>query len=690
MPKSRLSSKWLVLLAGSLVTVAALSGCDRSDAASAELRKAKNVLDTMRVGGVALAQSIDKVRDGAAKDNEKALKTVMDDMTKLGSSNSPGASPAAKILQARASAGLAELAVQPVSAIEASAQNLGELIRRNIETYSDSSARAAALGAYSPDKDNQTIDAAIKDAEAQIAKAQDAKRAAEQKLAQLEKQAADLLNQGKARRAQAAELKNRATKMTATQALPLVEEASKIGRGADGLERQAADLQADADGQKPLVAAAEEQVKSATSLRDQFRVSREQIKARADLTKAQAAESKASADAAAKAIAESAAELEKLRGEIDGFTVAGKDPLELYRAAVKATTEAGKALGTDVSGAVSTSLASYQQKLGDAMMSRARGVTLQKEVFALLSAAQPALPDRANYETKAVALREAAEKAINDAKDAYEAAKTGFEKGGSKGDEAFQKLYAEKVVKPLEALSKRAGDPEKPTDAEPAPAPKGNAGKDSAKAPAAADDATVAAVRAAVAKASLVMKEGRFNDFVPLVLPEQRPMAEMMMTPMFVASLDDACREKFSKSLFDVVKPGPDNPGAMMLGMFAMGIDQIKQSRKELADFKPEDVKINLVSPTLAQVSGVGTEMFEMVLKDGAWLMKFPGMEAMPSMPAAGGPESAMLKKVGEGFAGVTADLKAGKFATSDDLAKAVNAILKGMVPKLPPPPGGG
>ncbi|MGQ0629234.1 MAG: hypothetical protein ACT4PL_14175, partial [Phycisphaerales bacterium] len=433
---------------------------------------------------------------------------------------------------------------------------------------------------------------------------------------------------------------------------------------------------------RPDAMGAENALKAGAAARDQLGVSRARVQERADGARRDAGAARAAADAAAKTVNEALVTMAKARADSEGLTLAGKTPIDHFQSAVTSAAGAIKHLGSTVGPTVSASIGAYNQKLGDLYVQRARALTLQTETLRILTAAKPALPLGGDLSGRITESDEAARKAADDAKNAFENAKAAFEKAGARGEnkEAFEKIAAS-----LDRLMK----------AETAPAPAAMdktaaKGTDPAAGAAMGSEADVAAVREAMTRVITMLKDGKASELGTVVVAEQRSFVESALTPFLkIGALDDACREKFSKSVFDVVK---GSPLGMMLGMMAPGIDQVRQIPRTMADMKPESLTIKMVSATRAEITGSGQELTEMIKEGNDWKLRMPfpeGMDAMGAMGAMPGADK-LMAKIGDAVAEVTVDLKAGKFETTEALSAALNAKLMPVIQGGMMPPGGG
>ncbi|MGQ0627319.1 MAG: hypothetical protein ACT4PL_04365, partial [Phycisphaerales bacterium] len=234
------SPRALLLIAGTL----ALAGCERPDPVASDLRKAADALDALHVSVVGVATVNDEV---SAKRHEQTLAAVLGDASKHVNASLSGQAASAQLLQARASAGLGELGAERVNAFESVALDAVHAARGGLDIWLTQTTRAAALETYTPAKEFKEIDEQLATVDESIANATEAKARASARIADLEKRSQGLLAQAKVERTKAGELTVRAAKVSATEGLSLVEDAAKITRAADSLERQASDLAADAD-----------------------------------------------------------------------------------------------------------------------------------------------------------------------------------------------------------------------------------------------------------------------------------------------------------------------------------------------------------------------------------------------------------------------------------------------------------
>jgi hypothetical protein len=259
---------------------------------------------------------------------------------------------------------------------------------------------------------------------------------------------------------------------------------------------------------------------------------------------------------------------------------------------------------------------------------------------------------------------------VEEAREAYGAAKDAYASAGAKGD------AADRIGKLAEMLDKLAGSPA----ATAAPASTGDQPADGAPATAApADDAAeIAAIQKMLGDFTASLEEGNTAMAMGYFRVEGEAAEQAMdatVGPMLnLAALDAALRDKLGAGLAEM-SPMPMGPAAA--SPFTMKVD---------------DLKIQITGPgkaTAGSAAGAGQSLQIEKVGD-RWLL------AVPDVTGAGaGPMKDMLKAIGDAAAALTPEVKAGKFKTKEEfqMALGVKPLMQKSVPgAVPPttPPGGG
>lgn len=674
------------LSAAALLTLAAcLPACSRSD--DHAVRHAADTLNKITFGGSQSVPSVDS--------RKQTFSTVISDLA-AAKGLSEQAAAAAAGLTARAQAGLAEIGATDL--VDGERKVLGSLtaVRAAVGIWSSQNARAAIAESYKPDADLAAIDRQTAEVEAATGSAADAQRAADARVASLEKDADALIAQSRSKRADAAALRQQMANTSETEALSLLERAAAIARAADALDVRAADLKAQAALARPAIDDARRAIDLLASRRESLKASRAGVQARAQAGQTAAVEARRLAASAAADATRAFAEASALRsGSIaSALDTATKN----YRAAIASAKKAQQGSKNEARTEAALAAAGYSQALGDALFVHARGLDSFATIAEAAVSASPALPDASSFAAAAKAARETLASTVEEARAAYEDARAGFDAAGGKPE---VKDAVAKLIDILNRVStgkaKLAADPADPAQADPgdsaapsAPATPGDPPADTAK-PAANAPADPAAETAAIKKAftdfTTAIREGRADDALAFILTDTDEAAsavEAVLTPMLnLVALDAACKSKLNAGLTEIMQATPIGP---MFGPLMKGSES-------LSAFKPDQGEVRFLSATSAEVVNTTEQKgppAQVVKKGDRWLLTVPSdLAAQAKSPAA-----AMMVGLGQAAADLTDDVKAGK-ATKEQVATTLmSKLMPPGMPKLPrnpsSPPGGG
>jgi hypothetical protein len=455
----------LTIVAGAATSLAA---CNRDDPAAQTLQDATTKIHSISPTGI----------DYSSRDfKEKTLKSVIASLQSLGSAANSSQKASAAILLSQANAALAAGPAQDAADNEREALNRITPIRAALNQYLAVSGRARAA-AFDPTQELLALDKEDQDRQKQIADATAKKTAVESKLSQLHAQAKSLADQGKAKQNEAALLRQQAVSQSATAAEKLLVQASQIGRDADKLEVDSANLEAQAEQLAPEVPAADLELARLTSQRDLLTKAKQDVQKRDQASKAEATSARAEAAKIAEQIATMLKSLDDLRqGDLATHTQ------EAAAGFTKAASTA-KSAASEMRSAANLSAAAAQQSLGDVLWERAHGLSSYAQVLTALAAADPALPNADAIKAQAKKAADDRDAAATSAAEAYQAAKAGYAASGATGEtkqklEALEKRLIELIklassgkidLEPPPATSeeKPAEEPKPASDAKPA------------------------------------------------------------------------------------------------------------------------------------------------------------------------------------------------------------------------------
>lgn len=630
----------VVLAAG---TTSGLAGCDGTSEASEAVRTAALEMQTLSLGG---ANPIPG-RDYRVESYQRIAAKLRPHTT----GGSAGTTAAANLLLARAQAGLG--GVQAEELAEAERRTLTSVtgLWAMLDRYLGEQVSAEALEQYDPTPELADLDKQIRAKEEDTARVIQQKQALERELAELEARAAAESEKARAQRLQETKLRQRAANLRAVEQAQLIEQANEHKRQADAHDKEASLLRAQIAQRQPEVREFDALIARLTDQRGLLDEAKKEVQAFANSTRDRAKAARAEAENVAKNIRNALEELKKLRAEIPELA---DKTLQSYSAAVSAANAAarGSDLSAETRAQAKLTAAASTHARADILALRAEGATVYAKLVRALADAEPPLPNAAELrqladgeEQKALDLKEEAEKALAEATEAY--ANAG---GRGEAQERLQRLTEE--LKKIADIRSGKRAPEVIADASATPG-SGDAGEPAA---AAAGDAE-AEIREALRAMAEAGKSGdmsAIDRFIHAGGPaEQEMLAAMQKVMAAFTKLDQACKDKFGKSMNESVAAGTGGMPGMM------------------PEFDADSLQISVVSPTAAVVSGAAPGRTLSVVKvEGAWKLD------LASLMGAMGPAAEGMKKAAEPMAAaierVAADVQAGKYMSVDDVMGAL------------------
>ncbi len=451
---SKRSGTRVALAAGLFASAAvALGGCGRPTADQEALAKSRRSMLALTGGADAATVT---ARKQVQTEVLGSLKGVPERLSQAGEQ------AAAWMLTAQAQAGLAQIDAETATTLERQRMGLVAEARSLAGLYDSHEALAAAMESKDFGPDLASLDGALRETDALAGEAAKAKADAEQRVAGLEAAAKARLDQ--AREARDAEQKARdgARQAAAEARAALYEQAYEAGRRADGFEKEASDLQAQAAVFRPQVAVALVDIDRARRQREMLTLSRKAVEERASQAKQQAAAVRAESAKAAEQFAAVVKRIEDLTagdlGRAYDSAVSG------YGQAQQAMSKAVQAAGEDKA-PLAVAIGQFAQAAADLHSSRARGLGVVRDVLAWSASLKPAMPAAAQVSALLAAVNEKHAAAVASAGQAYDKARSALNGSGARGEIA-ERLKAVSAMLP--------GAPPPPPAEEPAPQPPPN------------------------------------------------------------------------------------------------------------------------------------------------------------------------------------------------------------------------
>jgi hypothetical protein len=651
---------WIVArIAGLAVAVAAianLGACDGNDQVADAISRANIKLTGMVPGGSATA---------APSVDTKNYQELITNLKAVSGKGGAGQQAAVELLTARAQLGLAGQATAEAAEAERASLTSITAVRSALHEYLTYSGQVAALSTFDPSPLLAELDAQIGQREADLAKARKAKQDIDGRLAALAATAQGKMDQAAAERKIEADLRQQAMRVSDTEAAELITQANVHRRLADGFDVEASTLEAQSAQIAPEAPEAQLRIDQLTGQRDQLGRGRDEIKKRSDenrqlITAARADQAKAAeaVDTAIKALS----------------TAREGDLPTRYKAAVarlgEATDSANRAAKTS-KGPSQLAVAEAKHALGDLRWAEAQGLAIAAETLEAAAGAS-GLPGQAEYAQQAATARESQKAALDAATEAYQAAKSGYEGGNTKGEAATR--LEDVNAKLIQIIMKTSGGAvdlsAELTNNEEAPA-----------APAEAADSSPPSVSTADSPQTPVetllrlTKAGEFDGLLDVMYVPDQNTRDLLVATMGMLGkmkqLDDACKAKFGNGL-------SDDPNSMMGQQQAMlGVTP------EMESLSAADLSYSVTGDTATASHASLPEPLRLRKVDGRWLIDGTtptGVDAQ-SMQAA----AKMIPIMNKAVDTLIADVQAGKYKTTDEVSMALMAEMMKAVG-----PGGG
>jgi hypothetical protein len=593
----------------------------------------------------------------------KTYREVIDSLKGAVSDGTPTQSASASLLIAQAEMGLAEPAAAKAAELERGVLEKLSAVRMALGHYMNFTDSARAAASYDPAKDIAEIEKQDKEKSEQITAEGAAKAAIEKQAADLQAQARGKSDGARAKRQEAGSLRQKVAGQTAVEGEKTLLQWQKLAREADALEVEAAQLEAEAAKVAPRAGEVQNTIERLTKQRELLAAERTEVGRRTQVAKEQSSQLQAEA-------AKTADEIKKLTDEIHGVRTG-----ELSEQTQKATSDYAKAAGTaakagkELKGSAQMVVGAARQALGETLLSRGRGLKVYAQVLDSVVAAK--VPGADGFKAQAEEARAAAKESFDQAFEAYQQADTAYNGAGAKGEAKtrLEKLNA-KFIELIEVsggskdlISSRA-QPEEAT-------PTGGEATPSAAA-ATADQSTPQGTLQMLID---IEKSGNYATMGDLFLTNsdaerQAIQSAASFAPKF-KKLDDAVKAKFGKSFQDIAKEIAGAAGAAVpsggMGMEFAGITSASE------------VPVQVEGDTATFTIPNNPQPLVMKQRDGKWLVDISAVSGQIVMMAP------MMTGLGNAMDELAADVEAGKFATTQEMMMAFGQKMQGMMN-----PGGG
>lgn len=640
----------VILMAG----LAFAPGCDQRSQASKSLQAASNSLHATGVAPEADASKL-----------ESRLKQISSSLSEVASSGSTGEKASAAVLLTQTTMGQGELAAQAAKTADFAIRNQLVLVSGLSADWSRHSATAEALKVFDPSKDLAELEAGKKAMEVELAAHGKALGAAKTRQTQLQGEAKAKMDEAEVAAREYATLSQSAIKMTATQAAEVVAKANEFRRKADDLRTAGGKLQAEADLLEPTVKEYEVLGEKCRRQIANYETSTQALKAREQASKQEAATAAAAANAVANDLDKMVVELlAKRASDVVPAYAAAAD--QFAKAASKAGGSAAAAPGMSKVSQGSAKLALAETHWGQSHGARAVVGTLDG-----LASVRPALPQASQYKAKAEELRSEAKASLEAAAAALDEAKSAFESARISDKAVKERLtaLAEQVGKAKDIAS---GATIEPPPAPEAPASTGGSGGSASAAD--VDPTLLVAIDRMLEATKSFNTVSMVDSVIGLDEAGKELYRKMAAMTDSMGAVDKACRDKFGKSMSDVLASNP------MLSQMTRGMS----AATAMASLKAADMQIT-VDGESATVMAPGSPMpLQFAKRDGQWVQDLSGQASMMAMLK---PQMGMLEQVGTLIKQWGDDIAAGKYA---DANAASQGLQQAFMPMMQQMMGGG
>ncbi len=648
-PLTLLSAR--VLTAASLLVLA--GGCKKEDA------NARTFEDSARSVHAAASAG-----PASADHSATVYKKAITDLAPIAAGGG-GTGAAAASLSAQSGLGVAERAVSKVHGASAEVREALASARLNLNSWITRSTMASVTGSFDPSSQIAELETNRSEIENRIRALTEEKRNVTGQIESLRQQAKSKSDEAARFYSQAADLQTRASTMSASAGLSLVEQARETKRRGDAEAMHATTLNSQADVLQPTLQNATLELDLAqnrlTNLNDSA----------ADLEAQRSAAQRAASEARNNAV--------QYSQQIDFFVEGARKAMtESFESSVAEAERLVNSAMKDASSASQTLplqgklvQASGRMTLADVKATAASLTNDYARLLEAVAAAAPAVPNQSEYVAKAREARSQAEAAYAASVEAIESARAAVSSVPAKGP-AKEKLDA------LAALLERRASGAAGSAADSGAASAVADPTPSAPASGTGDDER--AIREVLSRMKSLVEAGKSSEVMGMLHArteaERTLLAQVRSLVEAQGRLDAACKSKLGSSFNDLMKSaGP--AGAMV------GATDLSQG---LVGFDPQTVSV-LVNGNDAVVSDSSNPTPMPFFKDGGeWKAGLPSGEGMEVM----GP---MLGAFATAFDDIARDVESGKIGDVQSLLMALGQKMQGAMGGMggmPPGMGGG
>lgn len=438
--------------------VAGLSGCSKESDAQAAVRVSRQKVLAINSSEIPATPTL---RVQVYSEVQNSLRSAVESLQ--------GAEAVAGLtLLGEAQTGLAEVSAANAATFDNALLSLVSQARSAAGLYVSQSALATAMASYDPSRTLEDLREAGSDFQADLVAVQASRDALQQKLDALTQAADAKAAQARESRLAAARIRSESANLDPAARAAAAQRAFEASRVADGYDREAADLAAQAAVVRPQVATADIDIQRWRRQIELATLARTNLQSAVAARQEQADAARAVADEAAARFDQVVAQIEALRTGDAG--AAYDSAATAYTAGVATLRRASTAVSSpEVKGPTAISLAQAQGSLADVRRSQARTLEVIAGLYADAATLSPALPRSAEYASLAETVGAKVDELLAAAAEGYTNAERSLASAGLRGD---MRAQADRIGAMLTEASQRASGQPSP---EPESAPDGAA-----------------------------------------------------------------------------------------------------------------------------------------------------------------------------------------------------------------------
>jgi hypothetical protein len=621
-------------------TVLSLAACDESPSA----RAIKDAANQVQASGINSDSATNLAAD--AKKATSGLGQI--------AQGEGGESLSAVLLTAQADLAQAESEASKIPEAEGLIRRNLALLTERTSQWANFNAVGTAAAGFDPSRDMSSFEAQKRDRQKDLAEWTAKRDQLQAQLTDLESRSTTEIEASKDFFKQASDLMQRVSSVSAREGVPLVEQAAALRKQGDMRRLAGEQLQAEIDAVRPALAEATVMANQFNSQITALNTAVGELNTRKAESQSTNTQAQADAGRIAGEIDTLVAELMKAHDEtyLPAFTKATSGFTKVVTGARKAQTD--QPSGTAASAGRVTA-GSAQLSLAGLHYGRAQLLDGMIGTLRVLSNSSPALPQKADYESRITALTELLKTSVEESSKALQDAQNSMNGVQGANRERMQQLSElvgklDKVVKG-EALDLSGKAPPPKLDA----------------------DGVPVAAKQLIGKMIQLAKDKDYAGSAALMHSATEDGKKMIAAQAKVseamAKFDSALKAKFNEDLAAALEKTPQ--GAMMGQMLKAG---------DMSAMDPASVTYAMRGDTV-MVSLPGSPMpMEVTQVEGEWKMSLGQAEAMAGMMLP------MMDKMSTSADELAGKVEAGEFA---DSAAAANAFLKAIMAGMPGMGGG-